>query len=82
MSNLTAEETRILRDTLGLSYWNREKPTKNRVYEMDKNSKTLSKMVDRGYLETYQVHGMGGLETYHKATEAGEAAVLQAQWPE
>lgn len=80
MIHLTEDETAVLRDALGLSYWNRQDPQRNYCHRTDKTSTTIDGLVKRGFLKQDEVLGQGGREVYYKATDTGRVAVLDARW--
>jgi hypothetical protein len=77
MTHLTEEETLVLRATLGLSYWNRETPTRNRLdNEIERtNAPVVEKLYRRGYMKPGKVFAPGGEERHWIATVRGIEAV-------
>jgi hypothetical protein len=77
MTYLTEDETLVLRLTLGLSYWNRDNPTRNRSHGIDieKYQRVMDNLAKRGYMATDSTYGESGKELYWKATPAGIEAI-------
>lgn len=84
MTHLTEEETDILRECLGLSYWNRENPTRNRLDWTAKNDIPVGKLLRRRYLKIAASCSMESCATewFYKATDAGRIAVMDQPWRE
>lgn len=83
MVHLTPEEASVLRQTLGLSYYNRENPRRNHLYQddADKVASVVSGLIQRGYLSHAYTFGPTGRIPFYKATDAGRFAVLEQKWP-
>jgi hypothetical protein len=83
MVHLTSEEISLLRQALGLSYYNRENAKRNwlAMADAEKYPQALSSLIERGYMAEDYTFGMGGKEPFYKATDAGRFAVLEQKWP-
>lgn len=79
---LSKEETALLRQALGLSYYNRENPTRNRLFtgDAEKYPAAIASLLEREYMAVDHTFGPGGKEPYYKATDAGRFAVLEQKW--
>lgn len=84
MTTLTANETIVLRQTLGLGYYNRKKPIRNHlsVENGKKYQDVIYSLVLRGLLKQDMTYDAGGRSYFYTVTDAGREAVLEQSWPE
>lgn len=82
MTHMTKEETALLRQALGLSFYCRQNPTRNLLFlhYAEKYPEALASLLERGFLVKDSTIGQGGVEHFYKATDAGREGVYDQPW--